>query len=244
MTTGQHAADEPHGAGKRVSRPRDGSTVTDYCPAYARQLLKELHGLLPGLEPQPLQPGTRLFDEGSTVHTVWIIESGLVALRRVGRGRASTLMLLRGGSILGDIPLITNTRAQFDAVALLQTRVLSLSEYEFWRLIGRSSSFARRWVATSACRQASYQHRVLDMLAGDIRAQVASLLLHEFTGSDSTRLSHQMIADLLGVQRSSVTRVVRQLEQRGIVDGGYAQLRLRNRNALAQAALGYVAGTR
>jgi CRP-like cAMP-binding protein len=231
----------PHDLEDRLARVTDRSEVPDRCPAYTRQLLKELHGLLPALEPHTLQPGTRLFGEGSTVPAVWIIECGLVALRRSDRGRATTLMLLRGGDIVGDVPLITNNHAQSDAVVLLQTRVLPLSEHEFWRLISSSSRFARLWTAVSACRLAAHQDRLVDMLAGDIRAQVASLLLHEFTRSDSVRLSHRMIADLLGVQRSSVTRTVRQLVQRGIVDGGYAQLRLRNRRALAKAALGYVA---
>jgi len=156
----------------------------------------------------------------------------------------ATLMLLRDGGIVGDVEVMTETRAEKEATALLDTEIIRLPGDEFRWLIQRSPEFALRWSDAMACRTAGYERRMLDLLAGDIRAQVSSLLLHEFADSDVTQLTQQMIAELLGVQRSSVSRVVSQLVQHEIIDTGYAYMRLRDRAALARTALGYSADRR
>ncbi len=56
-------------------------------------------------------------------------------------------------------------------------------------------------------------------------AQVAYLLLElqeqDASGRCVARLSHTMIAHLLGARRQSVTRVVGELRDRGLVETGY-----------------------
>lgn len=208
------------------------------CSFIDQQLHSALRVLAPNLRRHSLSPGDRIFGVGAEVGAVSIIERGLVALRSPG---CATLMLLRDSGIVGDVEVMTETRAEKEATAVLDTDIVRLPGEEFRWLIQRSPEFALRWSDAMACRMAGYERRLLDMLAGDIRAQVSSLLLHEFADSDVTRLTHQMIAELLGVQRSSVSRVMSQLVQHDIVETGYAQMRLRDREALARAALGYSA---
>ena len=65
---------------------------------------------------------------------------------------------------------------------------------------------------------------------------MASLVLHELTRSKAVSLTQQTIADLLGVQRTSVGRVLRELEGRGILEVGYAHIAVRDRRRLAAIA--------
>jgi CRP-like cAMP-binding protein len=227
---------------RQQDRTRPGAAVLRLCPGHERRLAGEIRNRVSILERRRVAGGEHLFDEGEAIDRISVIESGLIALRRGGRGRQRIGMLLREGGILGDVPLITGSPAAFDAVAVGDTDVVSISAAEFWRLIGQSPEFAQRWVAHSACRLSGYQNRLLDLLAGDVRAQVASLLLHEFAGTDATALTQQMVADLLGVQRSSVSRVVHHLERRGAIAAGYGRLRLRDRDTLALAAQGFALG--
>ncbi|MDI2027683.1 Crp/Fnr family transcriptional regulator [Saccharopolyspora sp. TS4A08] len=204
-----------------------------------QQLRTSLRVLAPHLPRHSLAPGDRIFAVGTQVRAVSLIERGLIALRSPG---SATLMLLRDSGIVGDVEVMTETRAEKDATALLHTDIIRVPGDEFRWLIQRYPEFALRWTDAMACRTASYERRLLDLLAGDLRAQISSLLLHEFADSDVTRLTHQMIAELLGVQRSSVSRVVGQLAQHDIVDNGYAHMQLLDRAALARAALGYSTG--
>ena len=225
-----HASTAPH---------RD--PLTGMCSLFDHQLRDALRVLAPNLRHHSFAPGDRIFSTGSKVSAVSIIERGLVAMRNPG---GATLMLLRDGGIVGDVEVMTETRAEKEATALLDTEIIRLPGDEFRWLIQRSPEFALRWSDAMACRTAGYERRMLDLLAGDIRAQVSSLLLHEFADSDVTQLTQQMIAELLGVQRSSVSRVVSQLVQHEIIDTGYAYMRLRDRAALARTALGYSADRR
>ncbi|RRO20678.1 Crp/Fnr family transcriptional regulator [Saccharopolyspora rhizosphaerae] len=205
-----------------------------------QQLRNALRVLAPNLRRYSLSPGDRIYGVGANVRAVSLIERGLVALRSPG---SATLMLLRDSGIVGDVEVMTETRAEKEATALLDTDIIRIPGDEFRWLIQRYPEFALRWTDAMACRMAGYERRLLDMLAGDLRAQISSLLLHEFADSDVTRLTHQMIAELLGVQRTSVSRVVSHLVQHDIVESGYGHMRLRDRNALARAALGYSTGS-
>jgi CRP-like cAMP-binding protein len=228
----------------RHARARSGAAVLRLCPGHERRLAGEIRKRMSTLEHRRVPGREHLFHEGDAVDRLSVIERGLIALRRGTCGRQRVAMLLRDGGVLGDVPLITGSPAAFDAVAVVDTDVVSMSAAEFWQLIGQCPEFAQRWVAHSACRMSGYQNRLLDLLAGDVRSQVASLLLHEFAGAGSRLLTQQMIADLLGVQRSSVSRVMHHLERHGAIKMSYARLKLLDRAALARAAQGYTPGSK
>lgn len=225
--------------GRAQGGRRLGPGAPPLCCANERRLAAEIRRHVPMLDVKVLSAGVRLFEKGATVPALAVIERGLVALRYTTHGRQVVLMLLRTGDVLGDVQLITGNAAAFDAVTMAETRLVTLPAERFWELVEQSAEFARWWVGYTACRLGGYQDRLLSMLAGDVRAQVAMLLLHEFADADSTTLTQQMIADLLGVRRSSVSRAVRYLEQRGVIACGYAHLRLHDRAALVLAAQGY-----
>jgi CRP-like cAMP-binding protein len=56
------------------------------------------------------------------------------------------------------------------------------------------------------------------------------------SGARVVSLTQQTIADLLGVQRTSVTRTLRGLQRQGIIEIGYGHIAVRDYAALAEAA--------
>ena len=89
-----------------------------------------------------------------------------------------------------------------------------------------------------SCRLISYQARLTDVLAGDIEAQIAAVLLRSAVRGVVT-LNQTHLAELIGVSRSSVNRVLRQLEEREVVRLRYSQVEI-----LDEVSLGLVAGHR
>ena len=81
-------------------------------------------------------------------------------------------------------------------------------------------------------RLGAVQGRVGDLLAGDLQAQVASLLLHESAQADSIALTQQTVADLLGVQRTSVSRVLHESTRRGVINVGYGHIAVNSHRGL------------
>jgi CRP-like cAMP-binding protein len=115
--------------------------------------------------------------------------------------------------------------------------VLVLPATEFLEALDLRSPFVRQWAIGLGGRIAALQVRLGDVLGGDLRSQVASLLHHELkAGSRVVSLTQQAIADLLGVQRTSVTRTLRSLQRQGIIEIGYGHIAVRDPALLAKAA--------
>ncbi len=92
--------------------------------------------------------------------------------------------------------------------ALLQTRPL----------------VAQRWFISLAERMAAMQQRLVGLLAGGLDAQLASLLVREAGLDDTVTITQSRLADLLGVQRSSVQRVLKNLEVSGYITSRYRKI--------------------
>lgn len=201
----------------------------------------ELEWLTPACKHRRLAPSEFLFREGTNPEAVYVVRQGVLALCRELGGRRVTGALLRKGSIVADVSLLTGTPAAFDAVAIVPTTVLVLPAPRFFGAMRDVPSMASRWAVWSARRLKALEGRVVDLLAGDLRAQVASLLLHEADRTGSITLTHQILADLLGVQRTSVSRVMRELSRMGVIRAGYGHTAVRDRSALKAIALGKTA---
>lgn len=217
------------------------STSPGPCSSVEHQLADSVSSLPSMPESRRLVGGEIFIGERTVVESVAIVLDGLVGLRRRIRGRAATLMLLRRGSIVDDSPMLGIARSRGDAVAITDATVLSIPVAELWSTLHGSVLLSGLWITAASCRFSFYQRRLVELLAGDIRAKVAALLLHATDDGDATALTHQMMAELLGVQRSSVSRVLADFERSRIVSRGYAHLRVHDRAALERAAWGRAA---
>ncbi len=182
--------------------------------------------------------GEKVFAEGDAVDFVYVIRRGEVALSRSLRSRNVTLLLLRAGDILGDIPTLLRAPATFDAVAVTDVELVAIAPARVWATLERSPEFARRWVTWLSGRLATTHTRLLSLLAGDIRAQVAALLVQESCRGDVIELTHRDIAAMLGAQRSSVTRAIDELADTGAVATGYGNVRVLDHERLQSFAAG------
>lgn len=198
----------------------------------------DMEWIAPACSVRTLEPGQLVFAEGVHPEAIYVVRRGTVALSRERNGRRVTLQLLRDGSILGDVPILTGSTTHFDAVAQTTVELLSLPAPKFMRALQELPSFASRWVLWTARRLASMQGRLAVVLAGDLQMQVASLLLYEAPITGPVSLTQQRVAELLGVQRTSVSRVLHDLARRGFVSVGYGRIGVIDRRGLCAVALG------
>lgn len=176
--------------------------------------------------------GTTLFQMGDLPGRVYIVRQGAVELTRELHGRHVTLQLLHPGDVFGDIPLIARMPLPFDARALEDTTVLSIDSVTLWRILEQRPRLAQRWMVSIALRMAEVQGRLVDLLAGGLPAQLASLLVRE-AEQGRVRLSQQVLASLVGGRRTSVNRVLKDLESRGLVALRYRQVEILDAAGLA-----------
>ena len=167
-----------------------------------------------------------VFLEGEPAARVHIVRAGLVELSKLVNGRRVILQLLRPGDVFGDVPTMLGESEPFDARAIEDSVVLSLEALALFSLLQTRPRVAQRWFMSLAERVAGLQTRLVDLLAGSLEAQLASILLGEAGSEGEVHLAHGQLADLLGVQRSSVQRVLKSLESAGLLAFRYRRIDL------------------
>lgn len=180
--------------------------------------------------------GSDLFRIGDAPTRVGVVRHGAIALSRDLKGRRVVFHILRSGDALGDIGVFLRMTAPYDGVALEDTLVLTIDSVAFHRLLEQRPRLALRWLNSLSCRLISYQGRLAELLAGDIEAQIASVLIQRVVGG-MVSLNQTHLAELIGASRSSVNRVLRQLEEKNLVRLRYSHVEI-----LDEAALGLLAG--
>lgn len=167
--------------------------------------------------------GAVLFRGGEKAPGVWITREGRVELS-VGSGRRrAVVQLLRPGDVDGDIQLLLEMPVPYTARALTDVTCLFLAQDAFEQLLATRPGIARRWLSSVAQRLAASQARVLGLLGGSLTAQTARLLADEAV-EGRVELPQRTLAAMLGVQRPSLNKVLKDLERNGLIRIGYASI--------------------
>lgn len=181
------------------------------------------------------RPGAVLFGGGDQVPGIWIVRQGRIELS-VGSGRRrAVVQLLNPGDVDGDIQLLLDMPLPYTGRALTDVTCLLLASDDFDKLLATSHAIARRWLSSVAQRLAASQARVLALLGGSLTAQAARLLTEEAVAG-RVELPQRTLAAMLGVQRPSLNKVLKDLERDGLIRIGYGAIDITDPARLAARA--------
>lgn len=191
-----------------------------------------LTALAATLTQRRLERGAVVFHGGQSAVGVWIVQQGRVELS-VGSGRRRTVVqVLRPGDVDGDIQLLLEMPMPYDAHVLDEATILSLTAADFEHLLATSPPITRRWMSSIAERLAASQNRVLGLLGHTLTQQVARLLLDEGAPVGQVALPQRTLAAMLGVQRPSLNKILKELERDGLIAVRYAAIDLVDQEGL------------
>jgi CRP-like cAMP-binding protein len=166
--------------------------------------------------------GSVLFG-GGQASGVWIVRDGRIELS-VGSGRRrAVVQLLRPGDVDGDIQLLLQMPLPYTGRALSEVTCLFLGAEDFEQLLATRPGIARRWLSSVAQRLAASQARILALLGGSLTAQAGSLLAEEAVDG-RVELPQRTLAAMLGVQRPSLNKVLKELERDGLIRISYSTI--------------------
>jgi CRP-like cAMP-binding protein len=195
----------------------------------------DLSALASVLHIHSMARGGVMFAAGQPPAGVWIVREGQVELS-VGSGRRRVVVhILRSGDVDGDIPLLLDMPLPYTARALTDTVCLFLDKAGFEVLLASRPMIARRWLSSIAQRLAASQARILALLGRTLTEQVARLLLDEAVNAQVS-LPQRTLAAMLGVQRPSLNKILKDLERDGLIGVRYASIDLINVTGLAHRA--------
>jgi CRP-like cAMP-binding protein len=183
------------------------------------------------LEAVRFAAGAVVFPGGQRQRGVWIVRSGTVELA-VGSGRRRAIVqLLRAGDVDGDIQLVLGMPPPYTARAMVDSECLFIPAGSFERLLVEHPAISRRWLTSVAGRLASSQARLLGLLGRSLPEQVARLLLDESVDG-LVPFAQRTLAAMLGVQRPSLNKVLKDFERDGVVELSYRTVRIVDRDVL------------
>jgi CRP-like cAMP-binding protein len=188
------------------------------------------------LREERFAPGSTVVLPGETADRVWIVRSGTIAVTSEAHGRRICLELLHGGDVFGDDAAIVDGVHQHAASAVTDSVLFAIDAATLRELIGRHGAFAMRWCTSAARRLRQVKDRLADSTGGSLAERLASALLREADATNAVPLSQEMLADLLGVRRSSVNRILREFEGQGLVGLAYRRVDLVDLAALSRLA--------
>jgi CRP-like cAMP-binding protein len=205
---------------------------TDYLPLTPDDLaaLSEAGGYV------EKHPGTHLFKEGTDSNAAYVIRSGDVELFR-GRSNARLVVGRVGpGAVIGDIALLRRRPYISSARALTQVEAFRLDRSKLLRVLIEHPRIAIRWLVAGLDQLESTQRRVLRLMRGTVKAQVAEMVLDEADRYGDLHLSQASLAELLGTSRQSVNQALSELRNEGAVETGYRVISRVDETALSIAA--------
>ncbi len=179
--------------------------------------------------------GSLIFGEEQINPGVWIVRDGSVHLQTGTAKESEIVGSIRSGGVDGDIATILSMPTAYSAWAVEDCKFYYIDSIDFLELLDSEADIARLWMTSVAKRLVSAQGRIVTLLGSSIEVQVARLLMSEHT-NNSVAISQGALAAMVGAQRSSVNRAIKDFQRRGILEVEYRSIRILNPEQLQKVA--------
>ena len=169
--------------------------------------------------------GEALVEQGQKSNALFILLTGRArVMTSDSRGREVILATLAQGDYLGEMSIIDNEPHSATVRAEVATDVLMLGRAEFARCLTENASMSLV-VMRGLVKRLRHADRKIESLALlDVYGRVAHALL-DFAVADAQgqllirdKISRQDLAKMVGASREMVSRVMKDLEERGFIE--------------------------
>ncbi len=191
-------------------------------------------------------PGDAIYREGEYGDALYVVVSGVLKLFRPYSGsKEATLRLLRDWDIFGHIAFAGETKQRAYAEAVTECTVTKVPKVFVERAVRQDSRVAFKMMTLLELRLVQYEELVKCLLPRETEVRLANLLpilaqkFGESNGSEVTiglRLTHQDLAAMVASTRESVTKVLNEMRNRGIIEIEGGRITLKDSRALTELA--------
>jgi CRP-like cAMP-binding protein len=169
--------------------------------------------------------GEVLVEQGKKSHALFILLSGRArVMTSDSRGREVILATLHPGDYLGEMSLIDHEPHSATVRADLQTDALVLGSEAFAHCLPASGSVADALLIGLVRRLRHADRKIESLALMDVYGRVARALMELAEPQEDGRLlvrdkvSRQDVAKMVGASREMVSRVMKDLQERGFIE--------------------------
>ena len=174
------------------------------------------------------QKNTMIVIEEDSADTLYIIDKGSVKITRLNdEGREVILAILGSSEFFGEMALLDGQGRSANVMALDDTVMFTLTRRDFLDVLNRFPSISIQLLRemTSRLRKSDQQIKSLSLSAAEHRIGIALHRIAEDMGIFKMgqvvikRLPYQQdIANMAGTSRETVSRMLKSLEEKGILE--------------------------
>ena len=183
--------------------------------------------------------GEVLFAEGEPGLALWIVCSGAVKLVKTdAAGREQLLKTVEPQEFFAEVVLFDGGNYPATAVAASEGEVGILYNADACQLLHAHPKLAWHFLRVLSARLRRAQGRIQILCQGDAAVKIAATLLylaHE-KGTDDIAVGQQDLADMAGIARETVSRVLAKLSSEGLIVAGRKKITLLDLERLAMLA--------
>jgi CRP-like cAMP-binding protein len=185
--------------------------------------------------------GSVILFEDDPGDSLFIVRSGRVKVVLIGEdGREVILGVLGVSEHFGELSLIDSRPRSAHVIAMDDAALIVLRREDFRRRVHESPSVAWALLVELSRRLRRADEQIGSLVLLDVDGRIARLLLDaaDETGSDTIgkRLTHQTIAQMIGASRETVSRAMREFQERGLIAVQRRQITIADRPRLEQLA--------
>ena len=193
-------------------------------PLFSMLTVEQAQTIADGVVKRRYRRGEIIVEQGRKSDALFILLSGRArVITSDTRGREVILAVLEAGDYLGEMSLIDNEPHSATVRAEVQTDVLVLGRPEFARCLPENSSLSYAILRGLVQRLRAADRQIESLALLDVYGRVARALLDmadEDAGEKVIRgkVSRQDLAKHVGASREMVSRVMKDLEERGLIE--------------------------
>ena len=192
-------------------------------PLFSLLTNEQAQGIADSVVKRRFRRGEIVVEHGKKSNALFILLTGRArVLTADSRGREVILAVLQSGDYVGEMSLIDNEPHSATVRAEVQTDMLILGRAEFARCLPENSSLSYAIMRGLVQRLRSADRQIESLALLDVYGRVARTLLDmsEMEGEVKiirNKVSRQDLAKVVGASREMVSRVMKDLEGRGMV---------------------------
>ncbi len=217
-----------------------GSTLR-VVPLFSQLRENDLEQLARLLRTRDYRKNAVIVLSGQPAHALCVMLSGQAkVLTTAEDGRVVILSIVRNGDFFGEAALLDDEPHTATVVATEDSRLLMLQREDFHRCIQEMPRMVLGLLRALCARLRAADQTIGGLILLDVPGRVARLLLQLATRSAGAQIldppTHETIAQMIGSTRETVSRTIRGLADRKLIDVARRRIAIRDRHALEIAA--------
>ena len=181
--------------------------------------------------------GEVIYTPGETGEALFLLREGAVQIYRMSpEGRKLVIAHLLPFSFFGEMSCIGQGMYDTFAEVTEDSTIVTMNCAVLNTLLVSRPQVARRILEAFGRRVLEAERQLEDTVFKGMTARVAALLLREADGDEVEGLSHQDIAERLGVYRETATNALNELKAASLIQIGRKHVRILDRARLRRIA--------